>query len=146
MILMGMLVLLGVWLITACDLFKKNDSLFETTWMLETLNGNPLIQDSAITIAFEKGITDEYDYFSGYAGCNYYSGPVDLTNEKIVFINLPNMGMIVTEILCYRTGIVEQEVAYLETLRSVTTYRVSGEQVTMNNAAGEAVLVFQLDE
>ena len=54
----------------------KSDVLGDTEWVLVSLNGNPLIEDTAITLNFEQASLD------GSAGCNTYGGSFTASVEN----------------------------------------------------------------
>jgi heat shock protein HslJ len=125
------------------DTPSQVDALAGTRWNLETLNGHALIPGRSITIAFEEG--GPYR-ISGSAGCNTYRWfTIELANGQIIWLILPNIGGTVTEDYCVGPveGVMEQEREYLETLRNVTTYKVSDGRLELKNQAGEVVLVFR---
>lgn len=128
------------------DTPSQVDALAGTRWNLETLNGHALIPGRSITIAFEEG--GPYR-ISGSAGCNTYRWfTIELANGQIIWLILPNIGGMVTEDYCVGPveGVMEQEREYLETLRNVTTYKVSDSRLELKNQAGEVVLVFRSGE
>ena len=51
--------------------------------------------------------------------------------------------LFMTEVLCLDEGWMRQEEKYIETLRTVTAYRLSGERLEMKIEREEGVLVFQ---
>jgi heat shock protein HslJ len=102
-------------------------------WVLESLNGKPLVQDSNITLNFENGRA------GGYAGCNWYGwdyrqgGPTP--EEPKITLTLR---------LCTEpAGVMEQEAAYVEALRETKAFEVKGDRLEVKDAEEEIRLVFR---
>lgn len=110
-----------------------NVNLVDSEWTLVTLNGKPLIADTAITLSLEADST------SGRAGCNLYFGSYRLSGDKISFSEI---GM--TEMYCLEPeGIMDQESAYLSALQQVVGYRVSAEKLNLLDASGGILMEFE---
>ncbi len=54
-----------------------------TEWVLESLNGQPLLKDTNITLEFDDG------RFGGYSGCNWYGGDYAVTSTTVDFVSGP---------------------------------------------------------
>ena len=92
------------------------------------------MQDTGITIEFksaENGIT-------GSAGCNTYFGSYAAAGN-----NLSIPGPVgVTEMYCMEpAGVMEQEQAYLTTLRLAESYEINGDEMRID--CGNQSLVFK---
>lgn len=111
-----------------------------TEWDLISLDGNNIIEGTAITLNF----TDEY--LGGEMGCNGYGGSPDggkyrVTGDGTLTLILP---LAVTVQLCTEPeGIMEQEAAYIEALRNATNFRMVDNRLEIGNEEGEIILIFQ---
>lgn len=109
-----------------------------TEWVLISLNGESPIEGTEITLYFEEAL------LGGSMTCNGYGGGRD--SGKYVAtddgsLTIPQIA--VTVQLCSEPeGIMEQEAAYIEALRSAAAYRVMDDRLEIDNAAGETTLVF----
>ncbi len=112
--------------------------LVGTEWVLISLNGNSLIEGTEISLYFEEA------FLGGSMTCNGYgagpdSGQYSATDDGTLTIPM----IAVTVQLCSEPkGIMEQEAAYIEALRSAAAYRVVDDRLEIDNAAGETTLVF----
>jgi heat shock protein HslJ len=126
------------WLVGSISPVEAAD-LVGTEWVLISLNGNSLIEDTSITLYFEDA------FLGGSMTCNGYGGGPDsgeyvATDDGTLTVPRP---LAVTVQLCSSPqGIMEQEEAYIEALPSAATYRVIGDRLEINNAVGEMILVF----
>jgi len=121
---------------------QKTDELAGTEWELVTLNGNKLIEGTAITLNF----TDEY--LGGQMGCNGYGGTPDSGRYHAKSDGTFTLGspFAVTVQLCTEPeGIMEQEAAYIEALMSANSarYQISDDLLEVKNETGETILIFQ---
>jgi len=124
--------------------------LVGTEWVLISLNGESLIEGTNITLNFAASTEPSRSegILSGFAGCNAYgggpdSGPYTATDEGT--LTIPRIA--VTAQLCLTPeGVIQQEVAYIETLRNAAAYRVMDDRLEIDNAAGETTLVFARKE
>lgn len=107
-------------------------SLAGTSWVLQTLNGQPLVAGTTITLDFTGG------EIGGTAGCNQYGGSYTVEGDQLTF------GMLfMTEMYCMDPeGVMAQESAYLETLATVARYRMAGERLELLDSDGQVVLSF----
>jgi heat shock protein HslJ len=113
-----------------------------TEWALVSLNGDSLIEGTNITLNFAEGI------LSGFAGCNAYgggpdSGPYTATDEGA--LTIPQIAVTMQRCLTPE-GVIQQELAYIETLRNAAAYRVMDDRLEIDNAAGETTLIFARKE
>ena len=116
--------------------------LLETVWYLQNFNnGNEAIvsvlEGSEITAYF-----DEDGHLAGTAGCNNYSGSYQVDGEKIS-IELGPLTMMFCE---QPEGAMDQETAYLGALESAVSYRILGDELVMQNEAGQEVLKFKASD
>ncbi|MGA9348390.1 MAG: META domain-containing protein [Anaerolineae bacterium] len=109
-----------------------------TRWVLTSLQGQPLLPDTTISLEFGEA------WYSGYTGCNYYGGGPDsgkytATDEGTLKI----IGMAVTVQLCPTpAGVMEQEQAYIAAFASAAAYRLSEDRLELQDATGETVLIY----
>ena len=113
-------------------------SLVGTEWVLTSLNGSSLIEDTRITLDFDK------EWLGGFAGCNRYGGGRDSGKYSATddgALTIPEIA--ITVMLCPAPkGVMEQEEAYIEALHSAASYRVIDNHLEIMDAAGETKLVF----
>jgi heat shock protein HslJ len=130
------------WLVGSISPVEAAD-LVGTEWVLTSLNGERLIEDTSITLFFEEA------FLGGSMTCNGYGGGPDsgkyvVRGDGTLTVVRP---LAVTVQLCPSPeGIMEQEEAYIEALRSVATYRVIVDRLEISSAAGETSLVFVREE
>ena len=109
-----------------------------TEWVLISLNDSSLIEGSEITLSFAEGVLGGSMTCNGYGG-GRDSGKYIATDDGSLTIPM----IAVTLQLCSEPeGIMEQEAAYIEALRSAAAYRVVDDRLEIANAAGETTLVF----
>ncbi|WP_119068807.1 META domain-containing protein [Aggregatilinea lenta] len=101
--------------------FTRRATLADTSWQLETLDGETLADGSEITLMFE-----EEDRVSGSGGCNVYGGSYSLDRDALTFSQV-----ISTERACLDDAIMAQEQAYFAALASATSYTLTDEQLTI---------------
>jgi heat shock protein HslJ len=110
-----------------------------TEWVLILLNGESLIEDTGITLNFAE------EFLSGSMSCNGYGGGPDsgkyIATDDVT-LTIP-LHIAVTAQLCSTPeGVMEQEAAYIEALRSAASYRVVDDRLEISNAADMTTLVF----
>ena len=111
----------------------------EGTWVLELLDGRPVIEDSAITLRIGD------DWFDGIDGCNSYGGQsrdgTPVVGADGVFKIPP--GVVVTQMLCLEPeGVMDQADAYMSAFMQGKRYRVPGERLEILDGEDEVRLVF----
>ena len=111
----------------------------EGTWVLELLDGRPVIEDSAITLMIGD------DWFDGINGCNSYRGQsrdgTPVVGADGVFKIPP--GATVTQMLCLEPeGVMDQADAYMSAFMQGKRYRVPGERLEILDGEDEVRLVF----
>jgi heat shock protein HslJ len=108
-------------------------ALANTEWLLTSLFGNSLLEESRITLNLGE------DGFEGFAGCNNYGGEYEAADEGKLLMS----DTFLTAMDCPSPeGIVEQETAYIEALNSSATYRVTNDRLEIADASGEVMLAF----
>ena len=101
--------------------------------MLTELAGQPLVANSAISASFSTDGT-----VSGSAGCNRYNGKYTVSGDSLTF----SVNMAMSMMMCEQ-AVMDQETAYINTLGQVKTYSVADSQLTLKDASGKTILVFQ---
>ncbi len=97
-----------------------SNPLTGNTWILTAYNDHQPIKDHQPTLKFET------DQVSGTTGCNHFGGTFQIDGDTVRF-----EGIFSTEMGCMEPeGIMEQERIYLELLRSVEKFELSGESLT----------------
>ena len=121
---------IAVLVLTACT--GGGDSLDGTSWKLESLNGQGLIDGTEITITFENGEID------GVGGCNNYGGGYESSGSDLSF------GMMfMTEMACMDPeGVMQQESEYMVRLGTASSYSITGDRLEIFDGSGAAILVF----
>jgi heat shock protein HslJ len=105
-----------------------------TAWSLRLLNDNEPVEGTQVTLIFEATTA------GGDTGCNSYGG--DYTTGPGGSLEFGELTQ--TLILCEEPeGVMEQESAYIETLRQAATYQVVADMLEIQNQAGETTLVFE---
>ena len=108
------------------------EELAGTSWNLTEINGQAPIADRPVTIQFDD------KQANGTSGCNSYGGEYTIDGNKITFSNV-----FMTEMACMDPqGIMEQEMAFHEALRTATVYSIEGDTLKIGNDQNPAVLVF----
>jgi len=136
------LILLLMAALAACnggvELSEKQPPLVDTEWRLTSLNGHDLIPGTYISLTFDD------ESLSGFAGCNFYGGGPDggaytATAQKTLSISQ----IAITAMACLEPeDVMAQETAYVEALRDATAYRILGDHLEIEDAAGNTTLVF----
>lgn len=135
-----MLVLAAV--LTTCGLATPNTSpaqLDYTKWVLMSLNGNSLVEGSTIIIRFWDG--NEID---GTAGCNSYGARYTTSGNDF---NITARRIDMTDFDCdVPESVMQQEAAYFGALADAAAYRVTDDQLIIDDSAGDTTLVFTMKE
>ena len=111
----------------------------EGTWVLELLDGRPVIEDSAITLRIGD------DWFNGINGCNSYGGQsrdgTPVVGADGVFKIPP--GVSVTAMLCPEPeGVMDQADAYLAALVQGERFRITDDRLEILDSGDAAKLAF----
>lgn len=112
--------------------FERQRTLIDATWVLLSLDGEPLALNSEITLTF-----DADNGVSGNSGCNSYGGGYTLEGDTLTFGALFS-----TLMACMDESLMEQEQAYLRTLEAVTGYTLQNHTLTLSTSEGQT-LVFE---
>jgi heat shock protein HslJ len=107
-----------------------------TEWILAKLSGADLLPGTQITAGFADGRA------AGFASCNAYGGPY-VADDGALSISM----LEVTAQACIEPqGVMEQEGAYLAALQEAAAYRVTGDQLELEDGKGTRLLVFARKE
>ena len=122
-------------LLAGCSSLNSSSggTLTGQTWVLTELAGQPLVADSGISASFSTDGT-----VSGSAGCNRYNGKYTVSGDSLTF----SVNMAMSMMMCEQ-AVMDQETAYINTLGQVKTYSVADSQLTLKDASGKTILVFQ---
>ena len=122
-------------LVTGCALIGEpggSPVLDDTSWILERLNDQAVMQDRQLTINFEK------NKINGSTGCNSYSGSYTGNNSGAWHIE--EIGA--TEMACNPSSIMVQEKQFLDALQAATAYELIDAKLTLKNPEGQTLAVF----
>lgn len=110
-----------------------------TLWVL-----NSYVDHTGATVAPIPGtrVTAELKdgFIGGNASCNQYNGAYTLDGDSLQFILGPMTMMACEE------AVMQQEMNFLADLGDVTTYEISGNQLSMMDESGAVALTFTVDE
>jgi heat shock protein HslJ len=112
--------------------------LAASRWRLISLEGQQLIEGTAITLAFDEWI------LAGSAGCNTYgggpdSGPYLATLDGTLTIT---QTAITVKDCLEPQGIMEQETSYIKALQQAATYRITNGYLEIIDMTGVGRLLF----
>jgi heat shock protein HslJ len=103
-----------------------------TEWMLTSMSGRAPVTGSKLTLKFDETSA------SGDAGCNQYRSATTTAGANLAFGMTSS-----TKRACLAQEMNMQETAYLDALTKVAAYEVSGDRLTLRDAAGGALLEFE---
>ena len=106
-------------------------ALSSTTWVLNSINGKPILPETTITAEFSGD-----GRVAGTSGCNSYSATFETEANTI------SIGLGITTLQACPESIMQQETAYLAALDSAATFEIEGDTLTLLNVDGTAVATF----
>lgn len=114
------------------------DSRLENTgWRLVSFGQpnaeTPVIEGAELTLEFDSGVKA-----GGFGGCNTFGAEYQVVGEDQISIN----EIIATEIACEAEGVMQQEIAYFQALRSADRFEFSGDMLTIWYGEGGNALNF----
>jgi heat shock protein HslJ len=112
----------------------RGPSLYGTTWILRSLNGEPIARTAPPSITFDG------NQASGSTGCNRYSIQHNRQNGRSRFSN-----NVSTRMACVDNARHVLEGRYIAALLTVTTIEVSATTLTLRAADLQTVLVFDAE-
>jgi heat shock protein HslJ len=101
-----------------------------TSWRLATLNGQPALKDTTVTLNFAAGKA------VGTDGCNNYTGTYAADGTQIKF------GQLASTMMACAEPIMTQASAYLQALGQAATYQANAKQLTLFDASGKELATF----
>lgn len=108
-------------------------NLEDHLWLLMSIAGQGVLPETHITADFNAG------QVAGSSGCNTYTAPYELNGS-----NLTVGSAATTRIACEEPqGVMEQETLYLGLLGTAVSYRIEGRQMSIQDATGQTILVFE---
>jgi len=110
----------------------SGNTLDGTSWMLVTLNGQPALKDSTVTLNFAAGKA------AGSDGCNSYTGSYNADGTNIKFDQMASTMMACAD------PIMKQATAYLQALAKAATYKADAKQLTLYDAGGKELATFNV--
>lgn len=126
----------GVWPGETCGAKFANADLFETYWKLTRLGDEPVIvgqRQREPFMIFRHGDTTSV---SGHAGCNRFTGAVDLDASALEF------GMLAaTRMAC--PDAMQQEQAFLQALGEARRWNIVGQHLELFDAEGRLLARFE---
>ena len=125
----------GLLLFSSCSLFPTQSELDGTRWLLQSLGGQPLLEDTVISAKFSQ------DGISGTSGCNFYGAKISFSPVKrLEIVEVAN-----TEMYCeVPSGIMEQEELYLQTLAAANSYQLEDDNLFLMDRAGDILFHYRL--
>ena len=111
---------------------KPDVSLVNTYWRLVELNGGPVLPGKDRELHMMMKSTDQ---LSGYAGCNQFTGALNVTDTSLA------IGPVAaTRMMC--EGTMEQEREFLQALENASSYMISGEDLSVGDGHGAITMRF----
>lgn len=107
------------------------DALADTSWSLQTLNGQPVLAEPAVTLTFADG------QVGGTDGCNSFSASYTVNGEKITV----DSNMVSTMMAC-ADPIMQQAGAYTAALMQAATFKIDGQTLTLMDGNGAVSATF----
>ncbi len=107
------------------------DPLAGTSWTLTTLNGQPTLTGTSVTLNFAAGKA------VGSDGCNTYTTSYTADAATIQFKQ-----PIATTMMACPDPIMNQGTAYLKALGQAATYKTDGKQLSLSDAGGQQLAAF----
>ena len=113
--------------VTPSPTTAPSNPLAGTSWTLSTMNGQPPLDGTTITLAFSDSAV------SGNGGCNTYGGSYAVDGNNISIGALTS-----TQVLC-GTEIDQQEQQYFNLLGSANTYQLDSGQLVLFSGGSEVL-------
>jgi heat shock protein HslJ len=121
---------------SSAQIDSHDGRLAQTTWALTSYASETgqqaVLPDTTITATFDSG------YITGSAGCNRYSATYQLSGNEIKVSSIAS-----TLMYCaIPDGVMTQETTYLLLLKTVTSYTISDNVLTLSGEVGSPQLMF----
>jgi heat shock protein HslJ len=131
--LIALLALALLTIITACGDGSADDPAGRT-WLLTELDGSAPIPETVVDLTIAEGTA------SGNAGCNTYTGPVDVNTDD----NTMTFGTeIATTMMACQPAVMDQEQRFLTVLTEATSYEMANDTLTLLDANDVALATFE---
>ncbi|PSF05218.1 META domain-containing protein [Marinobacter fuscus] len=91
-------------------------SLAGSNWLVESIDGKPVLTDSEITISFA-----EEGRVYGSSSCNRYNGGWHIQGQELEFTHMASTRMACPD------SLMQQETRFLQVLNDVARYQVAGD-------------------
>ena len=130
---------------TAKPVAEVDPVLTSDDWVLVSLNGEPPLTGVRTTLRFEANEEGEPGAIMGAAiggntGCNNYGGAIRRAAGGV--FDVPEI--VSNEEGCNEPeGMMAQELAFLEALRTAAAYRLEGDRLELLDGGGETTLTFE---
>ena len=102
--------------------------LQETVWILQSINGEPVLSDVEVTLEFSG------DEVGGSTGCNVYGNPYKRSDSDLDIFEI-----FMTTQECSPERIMKQEHLYEDVLWDVTTHEIEDSRLILKTDAGETL-------
>lgn len=119
-----------------CGNYNADYRLYDL-WVLEELN-NEKISDSNFSKELPLlEINSSSKSFSGFSGCNRFTGKLFQERELLRFINIVS-----TKIACQKENL---EQTFIKALKSSTSYEIKNNRLYLSNPSGTIVVLKKVD-
>jgi putative lipoprotein len=114
------------------SLVGNETDLRDHLWVLASLNGRSLIEDTLINLHFNDFLVE------GLGGCNLYTTSYERRRSNL------NFGLVTSTAKDCElpVGIMSQEKAYFNALEQTTTFTIQNQQLNLFDGPGNLILVF----
>lgn len=113
--------------------FGQGNQLAGSAWQLTSIDGRPALSaGEPIRLDFQDG-----GQIGGFAGCNSYGGSFSASGSSLTLSDVYS-----TMRACADDALNAQESAYLQAIGAVRSFEQAGDQLTLKDGAGVALLVF----
>jgi len=126
-----LLVVIALLLAACTPTSTSTVSLDGTSWVLLSLNGQPALPDTQVTINFANS------KINGTDGCNRYNTSYTEKGNKITVDK-----NITSTMMACPDAIMQQASAYTSALTQAATYKIDGGQLTLLDASGKTLATF----
>jgi heat shock protein HslJ len=128
-----MMLMLALFWVAACQQQAEQPApsadLAGTSWTLSSLNGNPALAETAVTLEFSADGS-----VSGTDGCNRFNAPFTQDGANLTI----NSQTGISSMMMCPEPVMDQAAAYMAALASVSSFTTAGNQLSLQ--AGEQVV------
>lgn len=126
-------IILSLYLLSACGGGALKGPLNGTAWNLASIDNNPPIEKTSISLEFKDGKV------GGSSGCNSYGGAYQTNGEKLTMDSIA-----MTLMACEDAGVMEQERIFLEYLQDAQTFELTDDQLLIFSSGGQSLRFSQI--